>query len=150
MKFTAEEVLSVVKDIAKKHGVEVTPEGTGEWCCWAAGEEWESKEELVSTFEAEDFGCKCCGFVTRLDYLRNGMCSDCWSERFFECADCHEVHENPDKVIYRKGCDEWDICRKCASDKHYVMCECGDYVTERKGDYTQEEKFVCDRCKNSL
>lgn len=149
MKFTAEEIFEIVKNIAKKHGVEATQEGTGEWCCWAAGEEWESKEELASCLETEDFGCKHCGFVTRLEYLRDGLCQDCWDERFFECNDCHEVYETHDNVIYRKGCDEWDLCRKCASDKHYVMCGCGDCVAERKGDYTQPQEFVCDICKKN-
>ena len=144
MKFTAEEIYGFVKTVAEGHGVTVSEN----WCRWAEGEEWETQEELLRNFEAEDFPCQCCGFVTRLEYIRNGLCEDCWHERFFECADCHEVHEKRQEVIYQRNGDKWSICRKCASDAHYVVCQCGDYATERKGDYTKSQVFTCKRCKN--
>jgi hypothetical protein len=91
-----------------------------------------------------------CGWFRLADELEDGLCLDCWHDKYFECEHCHERHDMADLVIYERGGDQWNLCKECASDRHYVVCKCGDYATERKGDFTKPQEFICDRCKNSF
>lgn len=103
----------------------------------------------VAKFEADEDMERCadCGWFYFADELEDGLCQDCWHDKYFECEHCHERHDMSDLVICERGGDQWNICRECASDRHYVVCKCGDYATERKGDFTKPQEFICNRCK---
>lgn len=91
--------------------------------------------------------CADCGWWRYADDLEDGLCEDCWHDKYFECEHCHERHDMADLVIYERGGDQWNICKECANGRYYVVCKCGDYATERTGDFTKQQEFVCDRCK---